>query len=214
MYIYELPAILGLHKRMTAIIIFIALIIGLNCIPLLTKSTFPKVEKVVVKMLIATTFLFLTFGILEVYGYSLKGLYTFSTITWPFIVSTMLFFALFKNTRRKILTVFLLTPLLVSSILTFIFGQLVYERKIDEKNRISVTTGGFLACGEIINITQTSFVIFDKQVFHIGDLCLLGITKIETIKLNDKHAEFLIYHNGKLDSENPYKYNVERKNGW
>ena len=107
-----------------------------------------------------------------------------------------------------------MTPLLVLGILTFILGQLVYERKLDEDNRISVTTGGFLACGEIINITQTRFVIFDKQVFHIGDLCLLGITKIETIKLDDKHAEFLIYHNGQLDSENPYKYDVERKNGW
>ena len=199
---------------MTAIIIFIGLIIGLNYIPLLTKTTFPKVEKAVFRMLIATTILFLTFGILGLYGYSLKGIYTFSTITSIFIVSTILFFALFKNTKRKILTVILLTPLLVSSILTFILGQLVYERQLDEKNRISVTTGGFLACGEIINITQTRFVIFDKQVFHIGDLCLLGITKIETIKLDDKHSEFLIYHNGKLDSENPYKYDVERKNGW
>ncbi|ENA1795671.1 hypothetical protein ABF176_002518 [Flavobacterium psychrophilum] len=199
---------------MTAIIIFIGLIIGLNCIPLLTKTTFPKVEKAVVRMLIAMTILFLTFGILGLYGYSLKGHYTFSTITWTFIVSTILFFALFKNTKRKILTVFLLTPLLVLSILTFILGQLVYERQLDDYNRISVTTGGFLACGEIINITQTRFVIFDKQVFHIGDLCLLGITNIETIKLDDKHAEFLIYHNGKLDSENPYKYDVERKNGW
>ena len=165
-------------------------------------------------MLIVATILFLTFGVFGLYGYSLKGFYTFSTIAWTFIISTILFFTLFKNTRRKILNVFLLTPLLVLSILTFILGQLVYERQLDENNRISVTTGGFLACGEIINITQTRFGIFDKQVFHIGDLCLLGITKIETIKLDDKHAEFLIYHNGQLDSENPYKYDVERKNGW
>ena len=165
-------------------------------------------------MLIATTILFLTFGVFGLYGYSLKGLYTFSTISWTFIVSTILFFALFKNTRRKILTAFLLTPLVVLSILTLILGQLVYEQKIDETNKITVTTGGFLACGEIINITQTKFGLFDKQVFHIGDLCLIGITKIETIKLDDKHAEFLIYHNGKMDSENPYKYDVERKNGW
>jgi len=199
---------------MTAIIIFIGLIVGLNCIPLLTKTTFPKIEKVVVRMLIATTILFLTFGVFGLYGYSLKGLYTFSTISWTFIVSTILFFALFKNTRRKILTAFLLTPLVVLSILTLILGQLVYEQKIDETNKITVTTGGFLACGEIINITQTKFGLFDKQVFHIGDLCLIGITKIETIKLDDKHAEFLIYHNGKMDSENPYKYDVERKNGW
>jgi len=98
--------------------------------------------------------------------------------------------------------------------LTLLLGQLVYEKKIDETNKISVTTGGFLACGEIIHITQTRFGIFDKDVFHIGNLCLIGINKIETVKLDDKHAEFLIYHNGKMDSENPYKYDVERKNGW
>jgi ABC-2 type transport system permease protein len=199
---------------MTAIIIFIGLIVGLNCIPLLTKTTFPKIEKVVVRMLIATTILFLTFGVFGLYGYSLKGLYTFSTISWTFIVSTILFFALFKNTRRKILTAFLLTPLVVLSILTLILGQLVYEQKIDETNKITVTTGGFLACGEIIHITQTRFGIFDKDVFYIDNLCLIGINKIETVKLDDKHAEFLIYHNGQYDSENPYKYNVERKNGW
>ncbi len=165
-------------------------------------------------MLIATTILFLIFGILELYGYRLKGLYTFSIITSTFIVSTITFFALFKNTKRKILTVILLTPLLVSSVLTFISRTLVYERQLDEKNRISVTTGGFLTCGEMINITQTRFIIFDKHVFHIDDLCLQGITNIETIKLEDKHAEFLIYHNGKMDSENPYKYDLERKNSW
>lgn len=165
-------------------------------------------------MLIAATMLFLTFGFFELNGYSLKGLYTFSTISWIFIVSTIAYFVIFNITKKKILTAFLLTPLLVVAGLTLILGQLKYERQLDEKNRIAVTTGGFLACGDIINITQSRFGIFDKQVFHIGDLCLLGITKIETVKLDDKHAEFLIYHNGQLDSENPYKYDMERKNGW
>lgn len=199
---------------MTAIIIFIGLLIGLNCIPLLTKTTFPTVEKLIGRILIASTILFLTFMVLEFNGYKLKGLYSFSTISWIFIVSTILFFALFKNTKRKILTVFLLTPLITLSILTLILGRVVYEHKIDETNKISVSTGGFLACGEIINITQTRFGIFDKEVFHIDNLCLIVINKIETIKLDDKHAEFLIYHNGQNDSENPYKYDVERKNVW
>jgi len=199
---------------MTAIIIFIGLIIGLNCIPLLTKTTFPRVEKVVVRILIAATMLFLTFGIFRLNGYSLKGLYTFSTISLTFIVSTIAYFVSFKNTKKKILITVIFTPLLVAACLTLILGQLVYERQLDENYRISVTTGGFLACGEIINITQRRFRIFDKQGFHFGAPCLLGITKIETIKLDDKHAEFLIYHNGQMDSENPYKYEVERKNGW
>ena len=199
---------------MTAIIIFIGLIIGLNCIPLLTKTTFPRMEKVVIRILIVATILFLTFGIFGLNGYSLKGLYTFSTISWTFIVSTIAYFVIFKNTKKKISTAFILTPLLVVAGLTLILGQRVYERQLDENYRIAVTTGGFLACGEIINITQTRFGIFDKQVFRIGNLCLQGITEIETVKIDDKHAEFLIYHNGQLDSENPYKYDVERKNGW
>lgn len=199
---------------MTAIIIFIGLIIGLNCIPLLTKTTFPTAEKVIQRILIASTILFSTFTIFAFSGYKLKGLYTFSTISWTFIISTIAYLAIFNNTKKKLLTVFLLTPLIVLSILTILLGQLVYEHKIDTANKISVTTGGFLDCGEIINITQTRFGIFDKEVFYIDNLCLIGINKIETIKLGDKHAEFLIYHNGLNDSENPYKYEVERKNGW
>jgi ABC-2 type transport system permease protein len=199
---------------MTAIIIFLGLLIGLNCIPLLIRTTFPKAERTIKIILVASTILFLTFTIFAFNGYRLKGLYTFSTISWTFIVSTIAYFAIFKNTKKKLITVFLLTPLIVLSILTLLLGQLVYENKIDETNKISVTTGGFLACGEIIHITQTRFGIFDKDVFHIDNLCLIGINKIETVKLDDKNAEFLIYHNGEYDSENPYKYDVERKNGW
>ena len=199
---------------MTATLIFIGLIIGLNCIPILTKTTFPKAELIIRKILVASTVLFLTFTIFAFNGYRLKGLYSLSTINWTFIVSTAAYFVIFKNTKKKLITVFLLTPLMLLSILTLLIGQLVYENKIDGTNKISVTTGGFLSCGEIIHITQTRFGIFDKDVFHINNLCLIGIKKIETVKINDKHAEFLIYHNGEYDSENPYKYDVERKNGW
>lgn len=199
---------------MTAILIFIGLLIGLNCIPFLTKTTFPKTEKVIKKILVASTILFLTFVIFAFNGYKLRGFYTFSTINWIFIISTIAYFAIFKNSKKKLLTIFILTPLIVFSFLTLLLGQLVYENRIDETNKISVAKGGFLACGEIINITQTRFLIFDKEVYHIENLCLIGINKIETIKFDDKHTEFLIYHNGENDSENPYKYQMERKNGW
>lgn len=199
---------------MTAIIIFIGLIIGLNCIPLLTEKTFFNTEKIIVKLLIPSTILFLTILTFAYNGYRLKGLYTFSVICWTFILSTIAYFVIFRNTKMKLISVFLLTPLIALSILTLILGQLVYENKIDENNKIAVTKGGFLACGEIIHITQTRFGIFDKNVFQIDNLCLIGINKIETVKLDDKKAEFLIYHNGLHDSENPYKYDVERKNGW
>lgn len=196
---------------MTEIIIFIGLLVGLNCIPILSKTTFPRIEKLIENILIATTILFLSISVFDLNGYKLKGLYSFSIICWIFIVSTILFFALFKNTKKKILTIFLLIPVIISSILTLIWGQVVYEQKIDRANKISVSTGGLFACGEILNITQTRFGIFDKEIFQFENPCLDGVNKIEIIKLDDKDATFLIYHNGQNDSENPYKYKVKRK---
>lgn len=200
---------------MTALIIFIGLIVGLNCIPLLTKTNFPKAQKVIVKLLVVTIILFLTILIFAFNGYRLKGQYTFLTISLTFIGLTIIYFTLFKNTTTKILTTtFLLTPLLALSIFTLLFGQVLKELDINHNTKIIVTTGGFLSCGELIYITQTKFVIFDKEVHYESSLCLRGIEKIETVKIDDRHAEFLIYHNAEMDSENPYKYNVKRENGW
>lgn len=199
---------------MIAILIFLGLIIGLNCIPLLTNKTFPKVEKVVIRILIASTILFIMVAIFEFNGYRLKGFYTSTILTVTFLASAILYFILFKNTIKKILTILPLTLLLLMSIFLLLAGRLVCEVQIDNKNKLSVTKGGFMACGESYHITQTKFLIFDKYIFHINDLCLLGTKKIEIIKFDNKHAEFLIYHNGEYDSENPYKLNIERKNGW
>ena len=199
---------------MTTTIIFIGLVIGLICIPFLTKTTLSKTEKVVARILSVSTILFLIFVTFELNGYHLKGLYSYSIISWIFIISTVLFIILFKNIKIKILTGFLLSPFIILCILTLIVGQVIYVKKIDEKNKIAITTGGFISCGEIIKITETRLGIFDKEVFQVDNLCLTGITKIEIIKLDDIHAEFLIYHNGKNDSENPYKFHVERKNVW
>jgi hypothetical protein len=176
------------------------------------NKTYPNVEKVVIRMLIASTILVLIFGVFEIYGYRLKGRYTFQTITLTFIVTTLLFFSLFKNTMTKIVSLIFLTPLLASSMFVFTLGQPVYNRQMDEQNKISVSTGGFFACGEIIHITQTRFMIFDKTVRQIDDLCLAGIKTIKTINRDNKLVQFIIYHNGKLDSENPYTYTMARKN--
>lgn len=199
---------------MTTLIIFIGLIVGLNCVPLLTKTNFPKTQKVIVRLLVVTTILFLTVLIFAFNGYKLKGKYTFLIISLTFIGLTIIYFALFKNTGKKVITVFLLTPVLVVCIFTFIFGKILKEFKINDNLKIIVTTGGPLSCGELIYITRTKFGLFDQEVHYESSLCLRGIEKIETVKIDDKHAEFLIYHNGEYDSENPYKYDVERKNVW
>ena len=167
---------------MTAIIIFIGLIIGLNCIPLLTKTNFLKTEKVIGKLLVVATILFLTILIFAFNGYRLKGLYSFLTISLTFICLSIIYFALFKNTTAKILTTtFLLTPLLVVIIYMLLFGQVLKEFDINDNAKIIVTTGGFLSCGELIYITQTKFGLFDKEVHYESSLCLRGIEKIETV---------------------------------
>lgn len=199
---------------MKEIIIFIGLIFGLNCIPLLTKTTFPRLEKVVVSVLITATIFFITLTIFEFNGYRLKGYYTFPIVIVTLLVSVVLYFILFKNTRKKLLTIFPLTLLFLFGLFMLFLGRPIYEIQIDNKNKLSVTKGGLMACGEIYHITQSRFLIFDKEVFHITNLCLFGTTKIETIKLDNNQAEFLIYHNGKNDSENPYNLKIERKNSW
>ena len=112
------------------------------------------------------------------------------------------------------MTVFLLLPLIVLGVFTLLFGRTEKEFEINANYKIAVVTGGIMACGELIKITETKFGIFDKEIYHESGLCLQGIRQIKTIKFDKQIAEFLIYHNGKMDSENPYKYEIENKNVW
>lgn len=197
---------------MITILILIAIIIGLSFIPLLTKMSFPKVEKIIIGMLIFTFILFLIFTIFEFNGFRLKWVYTFPTIILAFIVSNLFYFSLVQNTKKKIVTVFLMTPLIIFSILTFLLNSVIKEFKINETYKMIVTTGGPLSCGEVIKVTKPTLLIFNKEVYYESSLCLIWITKIETIEFGNGKAEFLIYHNGEMDSENPYRYEIESKN--
>lgn len=197
-----------------AILIFVVLIVGAIYIPNITNKYFPKLESRVGRALIASTVLFLSFSALHIYGYKLKGAYTFPIIVWSFIISSIVFFSFAKNTIRKWLIVLVLLPLLVLSIIMLVMGGTVYEYSIDTNRKILVTTGGFLGCPQNIRFTTTKFVIFDKTAFHGYNPCLDGIQKIGEVKLEGKTIRFLIYHNGEYDSENPYKYKVEIKNEW
>jgi hypothetical protein len=199
---------------MTAILIFIAIVIGLNLIPQLTKKKFPKTEKAVTQILILTTGTFLILTILLFNGFKLKGLYSNPIVGVAFILTSLFYFAAVKNTKRKILSVFLLTPLILLSLFTLLFGRKIYEQKIADNIKIEVSTGGILACGELIHITETKFGIFDKEIYYESSLCLREIEQIKTIKFDKVSAEFLIYHDGEMDSENPYHYKIENKNVW
>jgi hypothetical protein len=202
------------HKKMIAIIIFIGIIIGLNCIPLLNKRTFPKVEKVVRRILIAMTILLLITIIFDFNGYKLKSFFAYRAIGLCFVISTFIYFAIFKNTRSKAWKGALLTVLVIITVTTQLLYQKIGSYKISDELNMNISQEGFLACGEIIRITKTEFGIFDKELIYDSNQCLIGITKVETVRIDKDGAEFLIYHNRERDSENPYQYEIENKNVW
>lgn len=186
----------------------------MNCIPLLTKKTFPEVEKVVGRILIVTTILILITIIFDFNGYKLKSFFAYRVIGLGFVISTFMYFAIFKNIRNKIWKGALLTVLVIITVSSQLLYQKTGSFKINNELNMSISREGFLACGEIIRITKTEFAIFDKEVFYDSNQCLIGITKVETVRIDNNGAEFLIYHNREQDSENPYQYEIENKNMW
>lgn len=199
---------------MTAILIFIVTLIGINCIPLLFRKNFPKLEKVVNRIVLIASILFVIFTVLLLNDYRLKGIYSNSIIGIAFVISCLLFFSLVKNTGKKVIRVFLFTPLLVLSLFSLMFGRVIAEYRINDVYNIEVSRGGFLACGDILKINKSEFWIFDNGIYTESNLCLRGINKIETLEFDINNAKFLIYRNGEWDSENPFKYEIENKNIW
>jgi ABC-2 type transport system permease protein len=80
------------------------------------------------------------------------------------------------------------------------------KSEINEKYNVEVRVGGFFACGESLVITKSEFGILDKLQYVGNNSCVTGINKIETLEFKENKVEFLIYHDGKTEFENPYKY--------
>lgn len=181
---------------------------------MLIKTHSLKLEKIILRTLILTTVMFLISTTFLFFEYRLIGLHSNLIIGLTFIISCFLFFSIVKNSTKKIITVFVLTPLILISIYTFLIGETLYEKKINNAYTIKTSIGGFLTCGENIKITKSKFLIFEKAVFKDNSLCLKGIYKIDLIEITDNHVELLIYHDGEMDSENPYIYEIVNKNVW
>lgn len=186
---------------------FFLIIIGVNLIPLLIKADISKIENVITKSIKIISPTLLLIAILLSFGYKIKGTYTLQIIVFVFIISSLLFFSTVRITKQKLVKVTILTPMIIASIFLLLFGHIKYKCDINHTYRIEVSNGGFLACGEDLRITKSKYVIFDKKVSH-DNLCLTGIYKIETLTLSDSEAELLIYHDGILDSENPYNCSI------
>ena len=178
------------------------------------KKGIPKLRKVIIRILTISTILFIAFKTFDIFGYKLIGKYTFVAITLTLLISILFYFTLIRNTKKKILIAILLTPLIVLSGFLLLFNRIENDFKLNGKYKLIVVSGGLMACGEHIYLTESKFLLFDKDVYHFSDICLRGISKIETIKFDKNQAEFMIYHNEEMDSENPYLHKIENKNYW
>ena len=203
-----------IFEKMTFILIFFGLLIGLNLIPELIKKEYPKTEKIIARILFYSTILFLILILLSFVGIRFKGLYTNRIIGLTFLISSLFYLATKKNTQNKTISIAILFPLILAGFYFQFFNQSLGTYKVNDELNIKISQEGFLACGEIIRLTKSSLLIFEKELTYDSNLCLRGINRIETIEFNNKRSEFLIYHNGEMDSENPYHYEIENKNVW
>ncbi|SFS96383.1 ABC-2 type transport system permease protein [Zhouia amylolytica] len=199
---------------MTFVLIFFGILIGLNLIPGLIKKEYPKTEKIITRIVFYATIIFLILILLSFFGIRFKGLYTNTIIGLTFLISSLFYFATKKNTRNKIKSIVILFPLILAGLYLQFFNQNLGTYKVNDELNINISQEGFLACGEIIRLTKSRLLIFEKELIYDSNQCLRGIDRIEMIEFNDKRAEFLIYHNREMDSENPYPYEIENKNVW
>lgn len=199
---------------MIFILIFFGILIGLNLTPELIKKECPKTEKNIARTVLYTTLIFLILILLSLVGIRFKGQYTNTIIGLTFLISSLIYFVTNKTTRNKIISIVILFPLILVGFYFQFFYQNLGTYKVNDELNIKISQEGFLACGEIIRLTKSRLLIFEKELIYDSNQCLRGINRIETIEFNDKRAEFLIYHNGEMDSENPYHYEIENKNVW
>jgi len=189
--------------------IIILFIIGINLIPSLINVKQPRLERFISKLAIFFIIVYLINVIFLFNDYKLKGTNTYKVIFSAFIISTLLFFGIVKNSWAKLLKALILIPLIAIGYFAFVFYVEVDTYKINDKYQIDVSNGGFLSCGELIIISESKFIFFIKRIFFENSLCLSGVNNIEVVEWKNNSGTFLIYHDGERDSENPYKYNVQ-----
>ena len=192
---------------------------------ILTKSDFPNLELVIKKISIYSLIGILICSVLLIFDFRLKGKYTTTIIGLTFLLSTILLFGLTKKNLTKVLSGILTIPMFVFGILSLIWEMPIVffhliafpfqppfaKSEINNNHNVEVRVGGFMACGESLVITKSQFGILDKQQYIGNNSCVTGITKIETLEFTENEVEFLIYHDGKTEFKNPYKYQPEIK---
>ena len=199
---------------MIAVIIFILVLLGLNLVPQIRKKKNEKLDRTVSKLTVAATVIFAIVNLFYFNELRLKGLYSIPIINSLFVLTVLIYFVFVTNSKAKLISIPILTIFILLGLTTTLFGRKTYENKIDETHKVIVTSGGLMACGQLIHITKTKFLIFDNEVLYESSLCLRDIKRIDIVRFDSELAEFKIHHNGEFDSENPYRYKIENKNVW
>jgi len=188
---------------MVIFLISLFIIAGLNLIPNITGFKSIEIEKKISIVLLSSLLLNIISLVLILNDIKFKGFYTNSIIGIIFIITCLLFFTIVDNNWKKILKVILLIPVIAITLITVFLSQQIAKFQINQEYNIEVRSGGLLSCGETIHICKTDILFFDKVVHNKNDLCVYGVYDIRTTHFNNEKAQFLIFHNEKLDSENP-----------
>jgi len=194
--------------------IFIAILIGLNLIPLVVKKNYPRFRKSIRIVLIISIVVLVFELVASSMDLKIKGTNTIKIIAGISLISSILYLVLQNTSKSKIIANLILIPTLLISVNHLLVYDRIGIHKLNDELNLVVSSEGFLGCGENIRITKDKFGIFDNQLKLESNLCLIGITKIEPILINNQTIEIMIHHNGERDSENPYHYKIENKNEW
>jgi len=196
---------------MVLFLISLFIIAGLNLIPNITNFKSTEIEKNISLVLLSSLLLNLTIIVLFFNDIKIKGFYTNSIIGITFIITCLIFFTIVRNNWKKLLKVILLIPIIALTLFTLFFSQSIAKFKINQDYNIQIVNRGFLGCGESLKIFKTKYFIFEKVIQNKNNLCVQGIYDIKTTKFNEEQAEFLIFHNGKFESENPVKFKFRKQ---
>jgi ABC-2 type transport system permease protein len=204
-------------------------VFGISLILIITKHSFPILEKVVRRVALISLVGTAICILLLFFDLRLKGALTTSLISGVFVNSTILWFGLTQDSRVQLFTGLFVIPLCVAVCCSFFWSLMwlpvnavmlpftppLKKFTINQNHHVEVRVGGFMACGESLIVTETVFGILDKQHYIGNNYCVTGIKKIVPKKFDSSSANFLIYHDGKrTEFKNPYEYEVLLKSAW
>ncbi|MCI4671861.1 MAG: hypothetical protein MRZ79_27210 [Bacteroidia bacterium] len=199
---------------LAAIVLFIGILIGLNFIPEIIKKHRPKTEKSIQLILAISTLIFLVSIGLLLNSIRIKGIYSNLAVNLIFLMSCLLYFAMVRNRKIKILIVVLLILPIIIALLSSVFSQKINEQKLPNGMGINITKGGIMTCASHISLSKSWMGIFEEEIYHDSRLCLQRIYKIEVVAFEESHAELLLYHRDEQESQNPFPYRIDNEMLW